>query len=147
MPIKKQYIHPLTLRAKELRDREKILHKNKQINDNVFKILLVENEKSNDNIPVGYYDNKNHDENNIPIADKINNNLVENVIPYEESKKSLLSYFFTPKIIPIVPRDEVTSIPSIYKSNFNAGKSKKKSKNKNIKKTRKIKKIKKSTKI
>lgn len=140
MTSRNKYINPLTKRAKEMRDREKILHKNKPVTDDTaFNSLIVANEQISNAMPVGYYDNNSNSE-TIPIAEnyKKNNNLVENAIVFDKSKKPLLSYLFTPKATPIKENKEIVALTPKYKSNnFNAGKSKKKPKNKKVKKIRK----------
>lgn len=140
MTSRNKYINPLTKRAKEMRDREKILHKNKPVTDDTaFNSLIVANEQISNAMPVGYYDNNSNSE-TIPIAEnyKKNNNLVENAIVFDKSKKPLLSYLFTPIATPIKENKEIVALTPKYKSNnFNAGKSKKKPKNKKVKKIRK----------
>ena len=145
MTSRNKYINPLTKRAKEMRDREKLLHKNKPVTDDiVFNSLIVANEQISNAVPVGYYDNTSNSK-TIPIAENYNkdSNLIDNAIAFDKSNKPLLSYLFTPKATLIKEKKEIVALPPIYKSNFNAGKSKKKSKNKKVKKTRKTIKLKK----
>jgi len=152
MPIKTKYRSPQAIRAEEMRNRElqANLSKNKNIyktEKNVFPLLNIEGVNDN-SILEGEYVNDyvNDDVDNaiaLPISKNNNSNIIDNATPIEENKS--WTNWFTQKATHIKPSNEVVPITEVYKSNFNAGKTKKNRKNKKtkivnkkIKKTRKL---------
>jgi hypothetical protein len=154
MPIKTKYKSPPAIRAEELRRRaqENELRKKRIINTekNVIPLLHVVGENNNSILEGEYVNHEDNSENinnaiALPISkNNNNNNIIDYAIPIHENK-SWTNWFTTPKATHIKPTKEVVSLTPIYKSNFNAGKSKKNRKNKKTKKLNK--KIKKTRKL
>jgi len=145
----------IQIRAEEMRRRaqENELRKKRIINTgkNVFPLLDVVGENNNSILEGEYVNNADNSENinraiALPISknNNNNNNIIDYAIPIDENK-SWTNWFTTQKATHIKPTKEVVSLTPIYKSNFNAGKSKKNQKNKKTKKLNK--KIKKTRKL
>jgi hypothetical protein len=144
----------IQIRAEEMRRRaqENELRKKNKFNTgkNVFPLLDVVGENNNSILEGKYFNDDVNSENinnaiALPISkNNNNNNIIDYAIPIDE-KKSWTNWFTTQKATHIKPTEEVVSLTPIYKSNFNAGKSKKNRKNKKTKKLNK--KIKKTRKL
>ena len=140
----------IQIRAEEMRRRAKEieLRKKKIINsdENVYPILDVVGVKNNSILEGEYVNDDVNDDvdNAIALPIRKDNNIIDYAIPIDENK-SWTNWFTTQKATHIKPTKEVVSLTPIYKSNFNAGKSKKNRKNKKTKKLNK--KIKKTRKL
>ena len=141
----------IQIRAEVMRRRakENELRKKNKINTgkDVYPILDVVGVKNNSILEGEYVnDDVNDDVDNaiaLPISKNNNNNIIDYAIPIHENKS--WTNWFTQKAKHIKPSNEVVPITQVYKSNFNAGKTKKNRKNKKtkivnkkIKKTRKL---------